>query len=74
MDPRLARAVLGNAYELALESVNGRPVVRARCTDSATGLKVTLTFPVDGPADLAQFKQRLLRQAIAHLDRKQGFA
>ena len=74
MDPRLVTAVLGNAYELTLESLNGRPVIRARCTDPDTGLKVVLTFPVEGTDDLGHFKQRLLRQAIAQLDRKQGFA
>jgi len=65
---------LGNVYDLSLETVNGRQVVRARCVHPHSGLRITLTFPVDGGVDLEQFKGRLVRMAAKRIANSSGTA
>lgn len=65
---------LGNVYDLSLETVNGRQVVRATCVHPRSGLRITLTFPVDGGVDLEQFKGRLARMAAKRIANSNGTA
>lgn len=53
-------------YDVQVEETNGKPVVRARSVHAGSGMKITLTFPVGAGADLAQFKERVVR---SHLER-----
>ena len=47
-----------------VEDVDGKPVMRVRSVHPHSGLKVTLTFPVNG-ADIGPFKERVVRSVLA---------
>lgn len=62
------------AYDVQVDTVDGRPVVRATCAHPHTGMRVTLTFPAGAAPDLGRFKERVVRLVLSRIDKRQGTA
>lgn len=61
-------------YEVVRDDTGGRRVVRLLWVDPRTGLRLQLTFPVEAPADLARFKERLVTMTLNKQSKGQGTA